>query len=1265
MSEKQPPEFSAEEFNQADLFNQAMDDMRSEEMFEEQINTQPNALTAEFNSKPFNAHAFETEDWLSQEFGLIEDSQLADGAARFAGVHPYHSYIVQAPAGSGKTSLLTQRFLALLSQVESPEQIVAMTFTKKAAAEMRERIIEALEQANNILADDVPLVEINTQKLALKALQRDAEKGWQLLQNPNRLRIKTIDGLNSFLVGQMPLLSKVGGQPQLLQDGTPLYQEAVREVLKHPSLEAPVGRLLRLVNGRFQRAENLLITMLAKRDQWMRTLIQYQGDEARIALQAAVEEVVSKSLTEHRKQLFFLDEHFAKVCDLADFAATNGMDSVACLSGAWPLASKVSEVSKWRALASWVLTAADTVRTNADKRIGFPAGKGEAKENKEVFKEALAEISQACADKQTLDALVALKYLPDAAYDDQQWQDLQWLIQLLTLAAAFLKLSFQNHGQADYIEIAQAASTALGTEDEPTDLAQQLDYQIQHLLVDEFQDTSSEQYRLLTQLIAGWQEGDGRSLFLVGDPMQSIYRFREAEVGNFLKAWQGKVGNVALKRLNLEVNFRSSAGVVNWVNQAFAKVLPVANDMEKGAVTYTPSLTSSKSTISEDNSPAVTPFWGLNRSADEEAQAILKVILERKQVFERNQQQAQAQSKAYKPQKIALLGRSRSSLTAIAQLLKRNHIGFMAVELESLAERQEVQDMVALSRALMHLADRAAWIAVLRSPLVGLGLQDLTHLIGEQPYATVWSSIACYQNKEGYWNFAANEGLSSEGVERLSKAVKVLHNSLQRLGSMPFASLLRETWLQLDGALTVENRLALENVDVFCQALAHADTPIENLQQLEQQIERLFARPDGSEQSQSIELMTMHKSKGLEFDTVILPGLGRAPRGDDAELVSWFQFMDDNGQEQLVIAPIDQKGQPTSLLRELLKSFEKEKQNFELGRLLYVAATRAKTRLYLFGDIKYTPTVQQPEKGNFTITANKNSLLDSLWPFAKNDFEQLVENYEPELEDEEQISEFEPPICRLALDVKGFSYLSEQVQDSYLESDLSSDLNSAGATNVAPVSSDVLANVSVLENSPAIKTDVKTDVQTALNQNELVYNQTDALLNTSVGNLVHAIFEQMVGDDMQNWRTADLALKMPLYQKCLSQQGLANEQMPQALERVQKSLKHAVNNLKFCWAMQDNFIESACELPLTSMDEQGVLNHIVDRTFVDEQGVRWIIDYKTSVCDSKNVKGFIEKQSQHYLPQLQRYGALFDKIEQCPQKWVLYFSYIDQWVELN
>jgi ATP-dependent helicase/nuclease subunit A len=128
-----------------------------------------------------------------------------------------------------------------------------------------------------------------------------------------------------------------------------------------------------------------------------------------------------------------------------------------------------------------------------------------------------------------------------------------------------------------------AAQRALGEPEEPTDLALSLDYQIRHLLVDEFQDTSVSQFSLLEKLTAGWQRGDGRTIFVVGDPMQSIYRFREAEVGLFLKACGDGIGAIPLELVRLSANFRSDKGIVDWVNATFPSVLPTEEEITTGA----------------------------------------------------------------------------------------------------------------------------------------------------------------------------------------------------------------------------------------------------------------------------------------------------------------------------------------------------------------------------------------------------------------------------------------------------------------------------------------------------------------------------------------------------------------------------------------------------------------------------------------------------------------------------------------------------------
>lgn len=1158
-------------------------------------------------------------EWL----GIAPDLALADGEARFAAVNPHASFIVQAPAGSGKTALLTQRFLALLSQVDQPEKIVAMTFTKKAAAEMRERIIAALKKGlqPEPLAD-ASLFERNSWLLAQKALQQNELLGWALLENPNRLRIKTIDGMNGFLVGQMPLLSRMGAQPQLLERADALYVQAARLALKDVSAGEAMANLLRLVNGRYQSAETLLVTMLKKRDQWMKNLVGLQGDAARHELEQGLRLLVEQELRTHVAHLSGVRELLAEACELADYAQANDQPQLQALCGAWPLGHQLADLPQWRVLAEWLLTKEGALRKagGVTKNVGFPSGKGEAKDNKERFVNVLEGLRAAPYSEQIEQSLAFLKTLPDPHYSAAQWQTLQGLVQLLTLAAAYLKVVFRSEGQADFIEVAQAASQALGSELEPTELAQQLDYQIHHLLVDEFQDTSAEQYALIAKLLAGWQDGDGKTLFIVGDPMQSIYRFREAEVGNFLKAWRGKIGEVALTPLNLTVNFRSSRGVVEWVNRHFKQVFPKHDQIETGAVRFSEALA-----FSEDDSPAVTTHWALNRSAEAEAVAVYELIKQRLHELQDEPQR-----------KIALLGRSRSSLVGIAMLLKQQGIGFRAVELEGLQARQEIQDGVALARALLHLADRPAWIALLRSPLVGLNLPDLHALLGHDFSQTVWALIQPES--------AESTKLTPEGQVRLRAALPVLQNALLRVGSLPFSQVVRECWWQLDGAHSVENATALDNMEVFWQTLSKVDGEALTAKRLDELLADLYAGADTSPESQRIELMTMHKSKGLEFDTVILPGLGRAPKGDDRQLVSWLQFLgktrDGEEQEHLVIAPLDQKGQPRALLSQLLQRFEQEKSDYELARLLYVAATRAKRQLHLFGQVNFKLSDKEP-----LPKAPKGSLLAPLWCCVGSEFEALAAAYDTP----EETLDLEVPLpCISRLPLERESLLAwlphpyESAETAVFEAQAR-----VGDAN---------ASVAAEQAGPFIDSD-------------------RALLNTEVGNLLHLLLEQAAQGGVAKWDGQFIERQRVMYRLWLQNKGLQGRLLDEAEARVLRSLQQALANPQVRWALSADHDEARCEYPLTSVDRESgeIAHHIVDRTFVDMQGTRWIVDYKTSIFegDAVDLADFIAEKRAFYLPQLERYGSLLAELDKMqkgvalPQKWVLYFSDADRWVELN
>jgi ATP-dependent exoDNAse (exonuclease V) beta subunit len=245
----------------------------------------------------------------------------------------------------------------------------------------------------------------------------------------------------------------------------------------------------------------------------------------------------------------------------------------------------------WLGLAELLLTGAGEWRRAVNALIGFPAGtdkasKAIAKQWKERHTALIARLEQLARSDELREALHELRGLPPERYTDAQWEALGAIARLMPLALAELKLVFAARGEADFVEIAQGALAALGEAEAPTDLMLSLDYRIHHILVDEFQDTSFTQFELLQKLTAGWQSDDGRTLFLVGDPMQSIYRFREAEVGLFLKARHEGIGQVALEPLTLSTNFRSQADIVAWVNRAFALVMPREENIAAGAVPY-------------------------------------------------------------------------------------------------------------------------------------------------------------------------------------------------------------------------------------------------------------------------------------------------------------------------------------------------------------------------------------------------------------------------------------------------------------------------------------------------------------------------------------------------------------------------------------------------------------------------------------------------------------------------------------------------------
>ncbi|MXW04692.1 MAG: AAA family ATPase [Gemmatimonadetes bacterium] len=1119
---------------------------------------------------------------------------VADQQQRLEALDTARSFIVQAPAGSGKTELLIQRFLALLARVDRPEAVVAITFTRKAAAEMRHRIVAALGSA----AGPRPTTphEAHTWKLAREAVSRNDRLGWRLAEHPARMRIQTIDSLCAMLVRRMPWVSRMGAARRPVDDAGHLYARAARRTVSMLDAEgAPadvtgaVAVLLAHLDNHFGRVEQLLSVMLGTRDQWMRHVVHRSpsdvlqeapappGPEAlRAHLEASLREVVESNLTAVRAGFpeLFRDETAA----LARFAASNlragnrasAIDACHEMTG-FP-GSDAESLPSWVGIAEMLLTGQGTRRRSLNVNQGFPAT-----DAGRDAKELLARID---LDPETTESLHALRTLPPPRFDERQWDVLNALMLLLPMAVEQLRLVFREEGCVDFTEIGIGARAALGPDESPTDLARSLDDRITHLLIDEFQDTSQSQYGLLTRLIRDWRPDDGRTLFLVGDPMQSIYGFREAEVGLFLQARKNGVGAVNPVPLALSVNFRSHPPVVNWVNRVLRDAFPLSEDFLSGAVTYEPS--EAFKADHPDSCVRFHPF--LDREQETEAERVVEII---------------SDAQARRPDEtIAVLVHARSHLAGIVSALRRNGVRFRAVEIDALGDRPVVRDLLALTRALLHPGDRVAWLAILRAPWCGLTLTDLEALAGVNAPFTVWDLLQ---------DPARRERLSQDARSRIDRIMPVLADAFALRARLPIRRLVEGVWSTLGGPACLETRTEREDATAFLDLLERVQDGlgIPDEKAFADDVARLFA-PSDIEAAGDVQLLTIHRAKGLEFDTVILPGLGRLPRSEDPRLLMWHEYARGR-QSRLLLAPIRATGGEKDPLYAYLARIETQKRENERTRLLYVAATRARKCLHLLGH-----AVPDPENESLK-TPSSRTLLARIWHAVEPEFMEALKDYEgknPE-GDTAVAKSRGVPLRRL---VAGWTPgpLPEDIDFKPLYDPSDPDGEEPGHPTFEWVTE----------------------------------------LQRRVGIVVHRMLQRMYAPDLLDFSEERL-------RSALRQEGLAGNKLDEAVSRALSALGNIVADERGRWILSRHAHDER-ELALTTVLNGRPRQYVVDRTFVFE-GRRWIIDYKTSAHTGGDLEGFLDNEQQRYRSQLEGYAGVMQSLESGPVNLGLYFPMLQGW----
>jgi len=1140
---------------------------------------------------------------------MNEPRPVADRATRDRALDPARSFIVQAPAGSGKTGLLIQRYLALLARVAAPEEIVAITFTRKAAAEMRDRVLEALAAADGP-APQAPH-ERRTWELARAAVAHERAREWDLAANPNRMRVQTIDSLCAALTRQMPVLSGFGAQPEILEDATALYVETARRALA--ALDAreqggpAVGRILPHLDNDVARAVELIAAMLARRDQWLRHVADPESQRIRReTLEAGLANLVRDALEAVSARC--PGALRAEIAALAAFAAESlaaaKADSpiLACRGAPGMPGAALEDLPRWRGIAEMLLTKAGALRSRPNKDVGFPpASSGRSQAAKAALQDAKdridALLAGLAAHPDFVEALHATRELPAAKYEDAQWDVVEALVDLLPVAVARLELLFRERGQADFTAVAQAAVRALGEPDAPTDLALALDYRIHHILLDEFQDTSLSQYELLERLTAGWQADDGRTLFLVGDPMQSIYRFREAEVGLYLRARHEGIGAVVLEPLTLTVNFRSQEGIVRWVNEAFARALPPAEDLASGAVPYVACEAYEPALPGE--AVAVHAFTSGDRDA--EAQRVAALV---------------AAARTEDPEgTVAILVRSRLHVAAIAPALKRAGIRFQAIEIEELGHRAVVQDLFALTRALVHPADRIAWLAVLRAPWCGLTLADLDALCGADHGATVWELMN---------DIASTGRLSADGQARLGRVRAVLGAALARRRREPLRRWIEGAWLALGGPACALDEADLSDAAVFLDLLETMEQggDLADLEALEEGVGKLFAVPDAGDAARAVQLMTIHKAKGLEFETVIVPGLGYVPRTEGQRLLLWLERPRKSlplppgeragvrGETDLLLAPVKDSAAEGEAIYRYIAKLDGVKNAHEAGRLLYVAATRARSHLHLLGHAR--------ANAGGELKPDSRSLLAKLWATVAPAFEHA------------------------AREAAG-----------------------AGAAGVAaPAPPAAIRRVVSGWQPPApaggLAWRAAETLPRAENPHEQVEFSWASETAKHVGTVVHRFLQLVAEEGLARWDAKRVGAMREVFERDLRRLGVPAAELKSAVARVRAALAACLAAGRGRWLLAAHE-DTRSELRLTGIAGGELVSVAMDRTFVDERGTRWIVDYKTGTHEGGDVEAFLDREQERYRGQLEQYATLMRGLDSRPIRLGLYFPLLNGW----
>jgi ATP-dependent helicase/nuclease subunit A len=855
---------------------------------------------------------------------------------------PHTSAWVEANAGTGKTKVLTDRIVRLLLDGAAPQRILCLTFTKAAAAEMRNRLSALL--GGWTLADDAVL------SIALGELMERAPTPVDMvtarrlfarvLDAPGGISIQTIHSFCQSLLQRFPLEAGVAPNFTVLDEAQSidLLQQAQDDQLALLAGDDPppvLAAALKAVAGRVSETEYVEI---------MGALLNERGRIARLAGDPAS---LADYIAHLRRVLGVPAEGDADGV-LAAGCADAACDHANLLRAAQALARGSPTDSKRGAqMAAWLADAARRVETFDDYCGVYFTGKRE-------IQKRLATKASIGVMADILDVLTAeaerLKALDEVCRGLRLADLTAALLRLGTDILARYEAAKRARAAMDYEDLVLRTRDLLGRSGIAAWVLYKLDGGIDHVLIDEAQDTNPDQWEVVRCLTGEFFAGEGavereRTMFAVGDAKQSIFGFQRADPARLaeMRGWFGTRAAQAGRRfehVELIESYRSVGAVLDAVDRVFGTGPAAEGVAPSGhAVRHVPI---------RSGEPGVVEVWPVIAATDENAdfsdiaarrddalmppdeRLALLVARHARGLIDRRERLANTGELIHPGHIMVLVRRRNAFVTALVRALKREGLPVAGVDRMTLLDELPVQDLMALGRFVLLPQDDLNLACLLKSPLVGLDEDALFDVAWRRP-GRLWAAL---------------RARAEAGDPRFVAAHATLAQWLGRADFTPpfdfFADILgsgggREKLLERLG------REAAEPIDEFLSLALKDDqggTP--SLQGFLQALEQGggdIKRDLDENRRREVRIMTVHGSKGLQGPVVYMPDTTRVPSPHHRLLWS------DDGGTVLWLPRAEDASDTARALQAGVKRRESDEQN----RLLYVAMTRAADRLYVGG----------------------------------------------------------------------------------------------------------------------------------------------------------------------------------------------------------------------------------------------------------------------------------------------------------------------------